>query len=171
MECTGRFGTCWDFRIWVIGYRVSGIGYQVSGSGAGRCGGRKSLASFEENVNDSREEQNRQHGGDLPRGVVAALDHPPVVDDAADGGNVDEAVDALPVFAAHGSQDEGRRGNGQGEKDEPREEADLDEAALERVVDHAGPDELPLCDDFAGMAGAQAGEGGDDVVSREEEDV
>jgi hypothetical protein len=56
-------------------------------------------------------------------------------------------------------------------EDEPGEEADLDEAALEDVVNHAGPDDLPLGDEFAGMAGAETGEGGGDVVAGEEEDV
>ena len=68
------------------------------------------------------------------------------MDDTGDTGEVDEAVETLPVFAAHGSHDEGGRGAGEGEKEEPGEEAYLDEAALEDILYHAGPDELPLGD-------------------------
>lgn len=68
------------------------------------------------------------------------------MDDTGDSGDVDEAVETLPVFAAHGSHDEGWRGAREGEQEEPCEEAYLDEAALEDVFDHAGPDELPLGD-------------------------
>jgi len=64
-----------------------------------------------------------------------------------------------------------KAGDGEGEEDKPREEADLDEAAFEDVVDHARPDDPPLGDEFAGMAGAEADEGGGDVVAGEEEDV
>jgi hypothetical protein len=44
-------------------------------------------------------------------------------------------------------------------------------AALAKVAEDAGPDVLPLRDEFAGMAGAEAGEGCGYVVAGEEEDV
>ena len=64
------------------------------------------------------------------------------MDDSGDGGYVDEAVEALPVFVADGAHDDGRRGAGESEEDDPGEETDLDEAALENVVDRAGPDDF-----------------------------
>src|SRR6266700_2029021 len=124
--------------------------------------------TFDEDVGDPGEEEDGEDDGVERGGVVAFLDEPPVVDDSGDGGDVDEAVEALPVFPSHGAQDEGWRGDGEGEEEEPGEESDLDEAALEDVVYHARPDDLPLRDEFAGMAGAEAGEGGGDVITGEE---
>jgi len=102
------------------------------------------------------EEEDGQEYGDLPRGVVSFFYEPPEVDDASAGCEVDEAVETLPVFAAHGSHDEGGRGAGEGEQEEPGEEAYLDKSTFEDVIDHAGPDELPLGDDGSGMAAAEA---------------
>ena len=70
-----------------------------------RRGGECPIA-FEKNVSDAGEEEDGEDGGVFPGGVVAALDEPPEVDDAADGGDVDKAVETLPVFAAHGPHDE-----------------------------------------------------------------
>jgi hypothetical protein len=47
----------------------------------------------------------------------------------------------------------------------------LNEAAFEDVVVDGGPDGLPLSEEFAGMAGAEAGESGWEIVTGEEEDV
>jgi len=89
---------------------------------------------------------------------------------AGDGSEIDEAVKALPVFASHGSHDEGRRGASQREQKGPREKADLNKAAVEDVVDHAGQDEPELRNDYSRVAGAEARECSLDVVTREEED-
>ena len=66
------------------------------------------FAALDEDVGDAGEEEDGEDDGVECGGVVAFLDEPPVVDDAGDGGDVDEAVEALPVFSAHGAQDEGR---------------------------------------------------------------
>ena len=93
------------------------------------------------------------------------------MDDSSNGCNVDEAVEAAPVFASHGAQDKGWRGDGKQEEDEPGEESHLDETALAEIVEDRGPDLLPLGDEFAGMAGAEAVERGGKIVAGEEEDV
>ena len=103
----------------------------------------RALEAFDQGVGDAGEEQDGEDCGVLPGEADAGFDQPPVVDAAGDGGDVDEAVEALPVLAAHGAHDEGRRGAGEGEQDDPGEEADLDEAALVEVVPHGGPDGLP----------------------------
>ena len=103
--------------------------------------------------------------------VDARFDEPPEVDDGREGGEVDEAVEALPVFSTHQAEDGGGTGEGEGEEDDPGEEADLDEAALFEVVEYGGPDGSPLREDLAGMAVAGGRERGGDVVAGEEEDV
>src|SRR5258707_330617 len=65
------------------------------------------FGAFDEDVRDSGEEEDGQDDGVERGGVVAFLDEPPVVDDSGDGGDVDEAVETLPVFSAHGTQNEG----------------------------------------------------------------
>src|SRR6266566_5273233 len=75
--------------------------------------------AFDEDVGDPGEEEDGEDEGVEGGGVVAFLDEPPVMDDSGDCGDVDEAVEALPVFSAHGTQDEGsrrrrRRGRGDG---------------------------------------------------------
>src|SRR5258707_3342248 len=65
------------------------------------------FAAFHEDVGDAGEEEDGEDEGVEGGGVVAFLDEPPVVDDAGDGGDVDEAVETLPVFSAHGAEDEG----------------------------------------------------------------
>ena len=70
------------------------------------------------------------------------------MDDGGDGGDVDEAVETLPVLASHGAHDDGRGGAGESQQNDPGEEADLDEPALAQVVEDAGPDEFPLGDEF-----------------------
>ena len=93
------------------------------------------------------------------------------MDDCGDGCNVDEAVKAAPVLASHGSHDKGRRGDGEQEEDEPCEESHLNKAAFAEIVEDRGPDLLPLGDEFAGMAGAEAMERSGQIVAREKEDV
>ena len=48
-------------------------------------------------------------------GAVAGFDEPPEVDDGGDGGEVDEAVEERPAFAADGAEDELRGGGGEQE--------------------------------------------------------
>lgn len=127
--------------------------------------------ALDRSVGDARDEEDRQDRGDLPWGADAGLHQPPVMDHSGDGRDVDEAVEALPRLASHSAQDRGRRGDSQREQDEPCEEADLDEAALENIVPDGRPDELPLLKECAGVAGAEAFEGSGEVVSREEEGV
>jgi len=93
------------------------------------------------------------------------------VDDRGSDSDVDEAVEALPGFAAHGSQDEGRAGKGESEQDDPGKEADLDEATLSEIVPDGGPDEMPLGEELSGMAGGGGVEGAGEVVAGEEKDV
>src|SRR5207302_7432052 len=92
------------------------------------------VAAFDKDVGYAGDEEDGEDQGVEGRGVVAFLDEPPVVNDAGDGGDVDEAVEALPVFSSHGAQDEGWRGDGEGEEEDPGKEAYLDEAAFEGVV-------------------------------------
>ena len=66
---------------------------------------------------------------------------------------------------------EGRRGAGECQQDEPGEKSHLDKAPFDEVVPHPGPDQLPLGDQFSGMAGFEPRQGGHYVVSAEEEDV
>ena len=69
---------------------------------------RGAFAALDEDVRYAGEEEDGQDGGVECGGVVALLDEPPVVDDSGDGGDVDEAVETLPVFSAHGTEDEDR---------------------------------------------------------------
>jgi len=129
------------------------------------------FAALDEGVGDAGEKEDGKDGGVLPWGANSGFDQPPEVDDGGYSGDVDEAVEALPVFAPHGSQDEGGRCDCKGQQDGPGEEAYLDEAALAEIIENSRPDELPLGDELAGVAGAETGEGCGYVVAGEEEDV
>ena len=63
---------------------------------------------FDGGVGDAGQEEEGEDGGGFPGGADAGFDQPPEVDDRGDGGYVDETVETLPVFASHGSHDEGR---------------------------------------------------------------
>ena len=93
------------------------------------------------------------------------------MDTRGGGGEIDEAMEALPVAAAHLAQDELRGGKGKREQDYPGEEADLDEATLFEVLENAGPDDLPLTPELGGTAVGEAGPGGGQIVAGKEEDV
>ncbi len=127
--------------------------------------------AFVSAICDTGEKEDREDGSVLPWRSDSGFDEPPVVADGEDACGVNEAVEALPVFAADGSHDEGGRCDGKGEEDEPGEETDLDEAALEDVVPDGGPDVFPFGDDDAGVTFADAGEDGWEIVTGEEEDV
>src|SRR5260370_5114824 len=77
-------------------------------------GGCGFFAAFHEDVGDAGEEEDGEDEGVEGGGVVAFLDEPPVVDDAGDGGDVDEGVEELPVFSAHGAEEGGWGGDGEG---------------------------------------------------------
>src|SRR5271154_4856851 len=68
------------------------------------CGLFKSLG---EGIGDAGQEEDGEDDGVLCRGHVAFFDQPPEVDEAGAGGDVDEAVESLLVFAPHGAHDEG----------------------------------------------------------------
>ena len=129
------------------------------------------MHALPESVDDASEQKHGQNGGVFPWGTDAGFDQPPEMDDACDGSDVDQTMQALPVFASHGPHDKGRRGGREQKQNEPGQKAHLDEAALEQVVDDGWPDDLPLRDDLAGMTGADTAEGCCDVVAGEEEDV
>src|ERR1700730_11090528 len=112
MPCDGKCAAGGVMRLW-RSYLLSGF------ESRGRF-----FAAFDEDVGYAGEEEDGEDEG-VERGrVVAFLDQPPVMDNAGGGGDVDEAVEALPVFAAHGSEDEGGRGDGEGEEKEPGEEGE-----------------------------------------------
>ncbi len=93
------------------------------------------------------------------------------MDDGGDCGDVDEAMETPPGFAAHGPENELGRSGGKEEEEEPGEEAYLDEAALSEIFPDGGPDELELGEELGGVAVAGGGEGGGEVVAGEEEEV
>ena len=128
-------------------------------------------AILQHGVADAGKKKGREDSCVLPRGADAGFDQPPEVDDRRYGCNVDEAVETLPVLASHGSQHERRRRDGEEEEKEPGEDANLNEAALQQVVEDGGPDLFPLGDEFVGMTDAEARDRHREIVAGEEEDV
>ena len=68
---------------------------------------RIAAASFDCIVKDTGEKEDGEDNRVLPGGEVVFFNLPPVVDDSGDRGDIDEAMEALPVFSAHGPKDEG----------------------------------------------------------------
>ena len=148
------------------GYRFRTVA--VTGSGRLWAGGG---ASLQGGVGEASGEQDDEDSADAPGGAVTGLDQPPEVDDGGKGGDIDEAMEALPGLAAHRAQDDRGAGEGEGEEDEPGEKADLNEAALLEIVPDGGPDEMPLGEEIAGVTGGGGVERSGQIEAGEEEDV
>lgn len=118
-------------------------------------------ARFEKGRGEAVEKEEGEEDGVEEGEAVIGLDEPVVVDNAGEGGHVDEAVESLPVFSAETANPTSCRSNGQrNEQNEPGE-ADGDEGALGHVFHHGSKVE--------GLVGTNVGEEVEGDVEESEE--
>src|SRR3984885_15955702 len=81
-RCIGRTGARWRSGCLILA-RKSSL------SNRSRCD-RTFLAALDVGEHGAREEQDRENDGEAQRAQHAGFDLPPIVNDAADGGEIDE---------------------------------------------------------------------------------
>src|SRR5271157_4714156 len=116
---------------WAVNFRRTGSKRPVRFRRSARSDNR--FTFFGRPYDQAVEQQNGEHGPVLQRFVLVGLHQPEIVHDTEDGGEIDEAMEAMPILAAEAADGTGGRGEGEGNHEHEGGESHGDEGALEDV--------------------------------------